>query len=417
MIVFLFLDLSESEYQPIDLSSLRKYSLSSPPLSNLRSETIDTIDCPSSMIISNHEKKLKSKKQYSNFSIEYLLSSSSSSSLPYKQIRSIFSKMKMKHYSDRYLHQIIHHRKKAKQSKEFSFSRYSIQPRGLFLRYIFDLYNDLIKQQNTIRNHGKILNIDPLEQLAEIACKLDTRQKNLILNDNLLTLKTFDFLLKQCHRLIKQIDQKYHYKKLRKRLNDKSKLKFKERFLHFSLSILNLLQTKKNHLLYKSNSSDCHILTSDISPIEKPKMTKSICFHLKSDQIISNLEILLPNNGLLYEGIIQAIQSFDDLLLVRLKHERQTYLIPVHDLCRLACPKMIPGDFNILSKGLRVCAYWSTSLRGLHPAIVKKIPSEINQSSMVSLAFDDGDTGLIKLDEIRLLPDNYDVKGMLLMSK
>jgi hypothetical protein len=78
---------------------------------------------------------------------------------------------------------------------------------------------------------------------------------------------------------------------------------------------------------------------------------------------------------------------------------------------------MIPGDFNILSKGLRVCAYWSTSLRGLHPAIVKKIPSEINQSSMVSLAFDDGDTGLIKLDEIRLLPDNYDVKGMLLMSK
>jgi hypothetical protein len=74
---------------------------------------------------------------------------------------------------------------------------------------------------------------------------------------------------------------------------------------------------------------------------------------------------------------------------------------------------MIPGDFNILSKGLRVCAYWSTSLRGLHPAIIEKLPSEINQSSVVGLLFDDGDTGLIKLDEIRLLPDDYDVKGII----
>ncbi|CAF4628447.1 unnamed protein product, partial [Rotaria magnacalcarata] len=34
-------DLSESEYQPIDLSSTRKYSLPSPPLSNIKSESID----------------------------------------------------------------------------------------------------------------------------------------------------------------------------------------------------------------------------------------------------------------------------------------------------------------------------------------------------------------------------------------
>jgi hypothetical protein len=403
----LVVDLSESEYQPIDLSSsLRKYSISSPPLSNIKSETIDSIDCSSNMIISNHEKQIKSNKQYSNFSIEYLLSSSSSSSLPYKQIRSIFSKIKSQHYSDRYLHQIISRRKKSKQSQ----LQYSIQPRGLFLRYIFDLYNDLINQHH----HGKIWNIDPLKQLAEIACKIDTRhQKNFIFNEDLLTLKTSDLLLKQCYRLIKQIDQKYQSKKIRKRLYYKSKSKLKERFLHFSLSILNLLQRKKNYLL---NSSDCHHLTSDISN-EKFKINKSICFHLKSDQITSNLEILLPNNGLIYEGIIQTMGNFDDLLLIRLNHERQTYLIPIHDLCRLACPKMIPGDFNILSKGLRVCAYWSTSLRGLHPAIVKKIPTDINESSMISLTFDDGDSGLIKLDEIRLLPDNYDVKGMLILFK
>ncbi|CAF5001160.1 unnamed protein product, partial [Rotaria socialis] len=62
------------------------------------------------------------------------------------------------------------------------------------------------------------------------------------------------------------------------------------------------------------------------------------------------------------------------------------------------------------SKGSRVCAYWSTSLRGLHPAVVKTIPLETNKSSMVTLLFDDGDTGLIKLGEIRLLPDDYVIK-------
>jgi hypothetical protein len=331
-------------------------------------------------------------------------------------MNSIFSKKKPKHFSDNYLHQIIHRKNQYKQEKNPYLFRYYHQPRGLFLRYIFDLYNDLINQPNQIKNEEKTSIIDPLEQLAELACKLDTRQKKSILNEDFLTSKNFDLLLKQCHLLIKQIYQKYQYKIIRKRLNYNSKLKFKKRFLHFLLSILNLLQMKKNILLYKSNHFDCHILMSDI-PIKKQKIKvdkqKSICFYLKSDQITSNLEILLPNNGLLYEATIQPIDNYDDLLLVRLNHQRQTYLIPIHDLCHLACPKMVPSDFNILSEGLRVCAYWSTSLRGLHPAIVKKIPLDISESSMVGLVFDDGDTGLIKLDEIRLLPDDYDDKGIL----
>ncbi|CAF0854162.1 unnamed protein product [Rotaria sordida] len=431
-------DLSESEYQPIDLSSSRKYSLSSPPLSNIKSESIDLTDCTysyskqeSTMIISNHDKNFfeKSKssykipKQHSNFSIEYLLSPSFGSPtyeflrLPYKQVNSIFTKKKTKHFSDDYLHRIIHHRKQHKQEKKSYLVKYSNQPRGIFIRYIFDLYNDLINQQNQIKNRKNFFTIDALEQLADIACKLDTRHKKSILNDKILTSKNYELLFKQCHLLIKQIYQKYQHKKIPKRLYYNPKANFKDRFLHFSLSILNILQMERNILLYGSYHSDCHILTSDIQKnlIENKRTInnkQSICFHLKLDQITSNFEILIPNNGLVYEAIIQRIDSYDDLLLVRLHHERQTYLIPIHDLCRLACPKMIPGDFNILSKGSRVCAYWSTSLRGLHPATVKKMPFEMDKTSVVSLLFDDGDTGLIKLDEIRLLPDNYDIKGI-----
>ncbi|CAF0712464.1 unnamed protein product [Adineta steineri] len=420
-------DLSESDYQPIDLTHSRKYSLSSPPLSNIKSESIDSID--SNMVASHYEQKFKEKskfsfqttttttRQYSNFSIEHILSSQSPTyeflSIRYNRISSIFSKKKTKHYSDHNLHQIIHRKKRHRSSNKSYLSQYFNQPQEILIRYILDFYNDLINQQNQIKKPKNFFTIDPLKQLAEIACKLDTRHKKSLLNENMLTIENYDSLLKQCHLLIKQIYQKYQRKTITKRLYHNSKLTFKNRLLQCSLSILNILQMKKNILLYKSNRTHCHMLLSDIKRKDtKEKMIKSICFHLKSDQISSNLEILLPNNGLIYEATIQPIGDINDLLVVRLHRERQAYLIPIHDLCRLACPKMIPDNVNILSKGLRVCAYWSTSLRGLHPAIIDKIPTEMNESSMVGLIFDDGDTGLIKLDEIRLLPDGYDVKGI-----
>ncbi|CAF3311065.1 unnamed protein product [Rotaria socialis] len=432
-------DLSESEYQPIDLSSARKYSLPSPPLSNIKSESIDVIDCASpyckqdsTMIISKHEKSFfeqsqsscETIKQCSNFSIEYILSTSYRPPtyellrLRSQNVNSIFTKKKTKHYSDNYLHRIINYRKQRQQEKQYHVLRDFNPPRGIFIGHILDLYNDLIHQRNQIKIKQISFTIDALEQLADIACKLDTRHKKSILNEKVSSSKTYEILFKQCHLLIKQNYQKYQHKKIRKRLYFNPKANFKDRFLHFSLSILNILQMEKNLLLYGSYHSDCHILMPNIHKnfIElkriKPKVKQSVCVHLKVDQIASNFEILLPNHGLLYEAIIQKINSYDDLLLVRLHDERQTYLIPTHDLCQLACPKVIPENFDILSKGSRVCAYWSTSLRGLHPAVVKTIPLETNKSSMVTLLFDDGDTGLIKLGEIRLLPDDYVIKGI-----
>lgn len=392
-----------------------KYSLSSPPLSDIKTETSDSIENSSPMIISHPEKKSSSiskpVKQSSNFTIDYLLSNRSrTTTLTHPSIHSIFSKKKRSSFSDRYLHRRISPRKQNSLKKMIS-SKYSIRPRGLFLRYIFDFYNGLISRHYQIKAEPKTDVSDPLAQLAELACKLDTREGNSIFQEEIFSSKTFDDLLEQSYRLIEQIVQKCEHKKHRKRLNNSLQFKSKERFLHFAISILNLLQMKKHHHFDQSRSTDCQILMSDI-PIERTKM-KSICFYLKPTEIAANLEILLPNKGLLYEGVIQPIDNYDDLLLVRLNHERQMYLIPMHDLCRWACPKMIPEDFSVLSKGLRVCAYWSTSLRGLHPAMVKKIPVDIDESSMVGLAFDDGDSGLIKLDEIRLLPDNYDVQGLL----
>lgn len=397
--VFLSIDLAEREYPILNLLSSSRKCSSLP--SDIKNETIDKSSIDS-----------KPMKQCSNFTIDYLLSdrhrSTNSSN---RSVQSIFSKKKRSSFSDRYLHRRISPRKRTFHKKLIT-SHYPIEPRGVFLSYIFDVYHGLISRQYQMKNEQKI---DPLAQLAELACQLDRREKTSMWNEDQFSLQTFDDLVQQCYRLIEQIISKCEHRKERKRLNNYLQLKSKERCLHFSISILNLLQMRKHHRFDQTRSTDCQILMSDIS-IEKTKMKKtnqSICFFLKPTDIQVHLEILLPNNGLVYEGIIQPIDNYDDLLLVRLKHERQMYLIPIHDLCRVACRKMIPEDFTILTKGLRVCAYWSTSLRGLHPAIVKKIPQEIDESSMVSLAFDDGDTGLIKLDEIRLLPDNYDMKGQL----
>lgn len=437
---FILLDLSESEYQHTDFSSTHQYSFSSPPLSNVKSESVDLIDCASptyskqdsTMIISNYDKTSfdrsspwhKTTKNCSNFSIEYILSTSFQPPtydllrIKYRHISSIFSKKKTKHFSDNYLHQIIHYRKPSKQEKKsHSFQNFN-RPREILIRYILDLYNDFIIQKNQIKNNTKPFSNDALEQLADIACKLDTRNEKSILNQKLSSSKTNELLSQQCYMLIKQIYRKYQYKKLRKRLHFNPKTNFKDRCFHFILSIINILQTKKNIQLYGSRHSNCHILMSNIQKKfidkteQKMKIKQSICTRLNADQLTSNLEILVPNNGLLYEAVIKRIDSFDDLLLVKLHHERQTYLIPVHDLCLWACPKIVPENFDNLSKGSRVCAYWSTSLRGLHPAIVNCIPLGDDNSSTISLLFDDGDTGLIKLDEIRLLPDNYDAKGM-----
>ena len=426
----LCLDLSDGEFQPVDLSSSRKYSLSTPPLSNIKTESIDFVDCPSPhskgepMAITSSDEKLLgdrsiSGKKCTNFTIERLLSTSFRSpptfhylTTPSKAKQSIFTKKQTKHFSDHYLHRIVQHRKRAKHgSKRSSFSRWSDSPRGRFLPYVFDLVKDLVTQHHRIKSGGDFFSIDALEQLAEIACKLDPRHARSILNEDKLTSKTYQFLLQQCHLLIKQIDQKHQQKKHPKRLYYRPRSSFKRHMVHLPISLRNLLLMKKG-LVLDEQSDGVNLSTSDNERRKLTKLVPSRCFHLTPDQITTNMEILMPNQGLVYEGTVQSLPDFDDLLLIRLNHERRTYLIPIHDLCRFSCPKMIPPDFATLAKGSRVCAYWSTSLRGLHPAKVRKLPSDTDQSSMVTLRFDDGDTGLIKLDEIRLLPESYQIQGM-----
>jgi len=65
-----------------------------------------------------------------------------------------------------------------------------------------------------------------------------------------------------------------------------------------------------------------------------------------------------------------------------------------------------------LEPGLRVCAYWSPQYSGLYAGRISSDYDEIRDTdSMIPIEFDDGDTGLIKEREIRLLATNHPFRG------
>lgn len=65
-----------------------------------------------------------------------------------------------------------------------------------------------------------------------------------------------------------------------------------------------------------------------------------------------------------------------------------------------------PRSLRYLPEGTRVCAYWSQQYRCLYPGTVAKSssPESSPDKNCVNVEFDDGDSGRIPLDNIRLLP-------------
>lgn len=63
-----------------------------------------------------------------------------------------------------------------------------------------------------------------------------------------------------------------------------------------------------------------------------------------------------------------------------------------------------------------MCAYWSQQYRCLYPGTVAQPSSPDPELDLhfVNVEFDDGDSGRISLDDIRLLPKDYPIVGRFL---
>jgi hypothetical protein len=65
--------------------------------------------------------------------------------------------------------------------------------------------------------------------------------------------------------------------------------------------------------------------------------------------------------------------------------------------------------------GTRICAYWSQQYRCLYPGTVSvpSSPDPQRDLSFVNVEFDDGDSGRIHLEDVRMLPVNFPIVGEL----
>jgi len=79
--------------------------------------------------------------------------------------------------------------------------------------------------------------------------------------------------------------------------------------------------------------------------------------------------------------------------------------------------EVCPSSTKELPPGTRLCAYWSQQYRCLYPGTSVKpmVPDPQHDEKFVTVEFDDGDSGLIVLDDIRLLQPNYPVVGACLI--
>jgi hypothetical protein len=75
-----------------------------------------------------------------------------------------------------------------------------------------------------------------------------------------------------------------------------------------------------------------------------------------------------------------------------------------------------PTNISELTPGTRVCAYWSQQYRCLYPGTVAQPSSPDPELDLhfVNVEFDDGDSGRINMDDIRLLPADYPIVGRFL---
>jgi len=118
--------------------------------------------------------------------------------------------------------------------------------------------------------------------------------------------------------------------------------------------------------------------------------------------------VLVARGGLFYAGELSAVTP-PDLYGVTLDGERshRPHIHSREEILKDSILEVCPDTTPVA--GTRVCAYWSQQYRCLYPGTVPPPSADDTDSRFVCVEFDDGDTGRINLEDIRLLPQDYPV--------
>lgn len=130
--------------------------------------------------------------------------------------------------------------------------------------------------------------------------------------------------------------------------------------------------------------------------------------HLNRDK----LRVLTVMGGLFYAGLLNAVEP-PDVYSITLDGERgnRPHIMSREEILRDAIVEVAPKSPDELKVGTRLCAYWSQQYRCLYPGSVAEpgTPNSELDDKFVSVEFDDGDSGTIAIEDIRLLPSDYPI--------
>ncbi|XP_039231681.1 protein winged eye isoform X7 [Drosophila yakuba] len=140
--------------------------------------------------------------------------------------------------------------------------------------------------------------------------------------------------------------------------------------------------------------------------------------HLYRDET----RVLTDMGGLFYAGVMKPLRP-PDVYSITLDGERgnKSHVMSREDILKDTILEVSPKSVESVPVGTRLCAYWSQQYRCLYPGraidseqVVDGAASSATNSAttapdFVSVEFDDGDSGRIRLQNIRMLLSDYPI--------
>ncbi|XP_064630864.1 BAH and coiled-coil domain-containing protein 1-like isoform X2 [Lineus longissimus] len=157
----------------------------------------------------------------------------------------------------------------------------------------------------------------------------------------------------------------------------------------------------------ESDSEGDNVPLSELK--EKPQTTEPRNCTIDVDNLVDGLRVLVLMSNLFYEAEVKAIQP-PDIYGVVIFGERggRPHIMTQEEVLKEAVIDVQPSSPKFLPEGTRVCAYWSQQFSCLYPGTVEKeSPNPDVDKNLINVEFDDGDSGKIPIDHIRMLPANF----------
>ncbi|KAJ8402669.1 hypothetical protein AAFF_G00367520 [Aldrovandia affinis] len=160
-----------------------------------------------------------------------------------------------------------------------------------------------------------------------------------------------------------------------------------------------------------SFSEDENIMHS--GPSDRPGTPAPRKCVIEKEELKDGLKVLIPmDDKLLYAGHVNTVHS-PDIYKVMVEGERgnRPHIYCLEQLLQEAIIDVKPPSVKYLPEGTRIAAYWSQQYRCLYPGtVVRGNPDMDEDDDLITVEFDDGDTGRIPLSHIRLLPPDYKIQ-------